>query len=272
MDKPILTEAAGDKVGKAQEGGNGLVLRMPIQPFRAVELLEDAVMQHGNLVGDAEGLGLVVGDEDGGDRKFLQDTADLAGEVVSQGSVKGAERFVEEQQLRLGGEAPGQGHPLPLATGKFIDTAITEYLQPHQMEHDLNPMEEFGRRAMLHLQAEGDVLPDIFVGKERVLLKHHAEIALMRGDVSDIPIAKGDSAGIFLLKTGDQAQQGGLAGAGRAKQAEDFALTERKADVPEKRGSLVTITEVFHQEDVVGVFAHGRLMQRNWGGVGKYRS
>ena len=64
-----------------------------------------------------------------------------------------------------------------------------------------------------------------FLGKERVLLKHHAEITLMRWDVPDIATAKGNSAGIFLLKTGNQAQQGGLAGAGRAKQTEDFALT-----------------------------------------------
>lgn len=252
-----LVQVCFDKVGKAQEGGDGYIFRLPVQVLRAVELLENTVMEDGYLVGDTESLGLVVGDEDSSDRKFLKNAADFAGQAVPEGSVEGAEWLIKKQQLRLGSKASGQCHPLALTARQFVDTAVAESLESHQFEHGLDPIVQFARRALLHFQAEGDVLPDIFMGEKGILLEHHAEISLVRWNGRDIAAAKVNGAGIIFFQTGDEPQQSGLARAGGTEQTEDLALLERKADIPEERRSLVAIAEVLHRQDVVWWCTHG---------------
>ena len=39
---------------------------------------------------------------------------------------------------------------------------------------------DLGLRHLRHLQAEGDVLRDGDIGKERIGLEHHADVALVR--------------------------------------------------------------------------------------------
>ena len=65
----------------------------------------------------AEILDLMGHVEDGNIRLHLQ-IPEFSPEAAAQGAVEGAERFVEEQQLGLGGQGPGKGHPLALPSGE----------------------------------------------------------------------------------------------------------------------------------------------------------
>ena len=65
---------------------------------------------------------------------------------------------------------------------------------------------------------------------ERVGLEHHGDVAVLRRDVVDQPLADADLAAGDLLQPGDHAQQGRLAAAGRADQHDELAVGDLEID------------------------------------------
>ena len=78
---------------------------------------------------------------------------------------------------------------------------------------------------LLHPQAEGDVLEHRHVREHGVVLEHHREAALARraGRLTSRPPIS-DAPGGLRLEAGDDAQQRGLAAAGRAEQGDELAV------------------------------------------------
>src|SRR5690606_17312716 len=85
------------------------------------------------------------------------------------------------------------------------------------------------------VQAERDVLRHRPVGKERVILKDHADASLLRSDetpfAGDEPATDVNGAFVGPLKAGDEAQCGRLAAAAGTEEREDLVLFQRKGDV-----------------------------------------
>ena len=82
-----------------------------------------AVVDDHDLVGDLEGLLLVVGHEDGGHVDLVVQPAQPVAQLLADLGVEGAERLVEQQHRRLDRQRPGQRHPLPLAAGELARAA-----------------------------------------------------------------------------------------------------------------------------------------------------
>ncbi|MNN42007.1 hypothetical protein D3C81_1561590 [compost metagenome] len=62
--------------------------------------------------------------------------------------------------------------------------------------------------------------------EQRVVLEHGVDVALVRRQAGGFLAVDADGAGRGLLETGDQAQAGGLARAGRAEHGEEFAVLD----------------------------------------------
>jgi hypothetical protein len=107
--------------------------------------------------------------------------------------------------------------------------------QAHQGEDFLCPCPPFGAVDLAYAQAEGDVVAGSHVGEETVCLKHHAHVALVGWDMADVSAFDEDIAGLSLFETGDNAQHGGLAGAARSQQRDEFAGRDVKVDIFENR-------------------------------------
>jgi hypothetical protein len=92
-----------------------------------------------------------------------------------------AERLVEQEDCRLEHEGAGQGDPLPLASGDLARHPLAEDLgpKPHHLERPPHPLRDLGLGRLALLQAEGDVALDGEMGKERVILEHHGDLALV---------------------------------------------------------------------------------------------
>ena len=75
------------------------------------------------------------------------------------------------------------------------------------------------------IQAEADVAGDREMGKQRVVLEHHPDAALLRGQLEAGPAhhlaIEQDFACAHRLEAGDTAQQRGLAAAAGPQQAGD---------------------------------------------------
>ena len=75
-------------------------------------LLHPPLVQHHDLVGDLEGLLLVVGDEQAGHVHLVVEPPQPGAELVADLGVERAERLVEEQDLGPGARARARADPL----------------------------------------------------------------------------------------------------------------------------------------------------------------
>ncbi len=95
------------------------------------------------------------------------------------------------------------------------------------------------------------------VREQRVVLEHHADAALFRGEGEARPgndlAGQFDAAGMHRLETGDGAQGGGLAAARRPEQATDVAGVEVQVEVLHHRLVAVAAGQVAQvEQQVVG--------------------
>jgi hypothetical protein len=104
----------------AHEVGDDAVGRAAIDLSRRAELLQPPRMDHRDLVGQGERLGLVVGDIDEGDAGAPLQLLQLGAHALAQLRIEVAERLVEQQDLRLDHQAARQRDPLLLAAGQLV--------------------------------------------------------------------------------------------------------------------------------------------------------
>ena len=141
------------------------------------------------------------------------------------------QRLVEEQDLRIEGERPGQRDALALAARALLHAlGVVDFGKP-ELAHQL----ERARLALrgldaADLQRELDVLADGPVRKQRQRLEHHAGRPLVGRHVVDALAAQQDVAGGRRLHAGQHAQQRRLAAARRADDGEELAFGDVEVD------------------------------------------
>ena len=97
---------------------------MAIELHRRTELLQVALVQHGNAVTHRHRFHLVMGDiERGGTQAALQGD-DLGAGAIAQLGVEVAEGLIHQEHRGLAGDCPPQGHPLLLPPRQFFGEPI----------------------------------------------------------------------------------------------------------------------------------------------------
>src|SRR6266550_7323547 len=95
-----------------------------------------------------------------------------------------------------------------------------------------------------HLKAERNVLPGRQVGKQRIRLEHHADIALVGRLPCDVLTADDHPSAVGLLQTRDQAQRRRFTTAGWPEQSDQLARGHRQTQAVERRHPGVAALEV----------------------------
>ena len=129
------TRLAGQHVGGADEGVDEQRARRVVDFRRRAELLEPALVEHGDAVGHGQRLFLVVRHQDGGGAGEALDALDLDLHVEAQVLVERRERLVEQQDARLDGERAGERDALLLAAGELLGIAVGDVLELDQRQH-----------------------------------------------------------------------------------------------------------------------------------------
>ena len=84
---------------------------------------------------------------------------------------------------------------------------------------------------LAELEPERHVVVHGHVRVERVVLEHHRDVPLLRGDGVDDPVVDGDRAAADALETRDHPQSGGLPAAGRADEDDELAVLDVEVEV-----------------------------------------
>ena len=172
-DKVALADKAGDK------GRGGLV----IQVVGRIPLLQVPVFQHADLITHRKGLGLIVGDQHGADASGFENIAHFGRQPAAQLAIKVGEGLIQQQQARVGRHRPGQGHALLLAAGQLMGVTSPELVEFDQRQQLIDNPLAVGRG----MNTKAYILRHAQVREERIVLKYHANLALLRGN----PVLRG---------------------------------------------------------------------------------
>ena len=208
---------------------------------RRADLFQPAVAKHRDPVGHRHGFGLIVRDVDHGDADLAVDALDLDLHLLAQVLVERAERLVEQQHVGIEHEAARQRHALLLAAGQFARIAVGECGRGRRDRASCRRgrrTRRAGRRRIL--QREHDVLRRRHVRKQRVVLEHHADVALVGLARAPDRVPSSSIAPLGrTLEAGDHHQRRGLAGAARAEEGDELAALDVDRNIVDGIGLAV---------------------------------
>jgi len=194
-----------------------------------------ALAHDGHAIAERERLALIVCDVHGRERELVEQAAQILEQAVAQPAVERAERLVEEQDLRLGGEGARERDPLALPARQRPDGAVPEAGEPDELEQISSTSRDRVGRVPAHAQPERDIAKDVPVREERMILEHEPDPASIRGHVREVATVEHHSSRVGSLETGDHAQKGRLAGAARPEKRHDFGVSRVEACAIERR-------------------------------------
>ncbi|OIQ70522.1 hypothetical protein GALL_478660 [mine drainage metagenome] len=210
------------------------------QVARRAQLQQAATGHHAHAVGQGQRLAVVVGDVERAEAMLAHNAADEVAQFLAQSGVQIGQRLVAQQQPRTHRQRACQRHPLLLPARQRMRMAPGQVGKAHVGEHGAGAVTRL--RATHAVQRQGDVVQRAQVRPQRVVLEHHAELALLRrqegaASLVDHRAAKAHAATVQPFQTRHQPQQRGLARPGRAEQAENLALLQLQAEIVQRGGA-----------------------------------
>ncbi|MNQ69869.1 hypothetical protein D3C85_844860 [compost metagenome] len=170
---------AGGHHHRIAEKQRGLdIVGITVKVQRMPRLHQSTVAHHRQLIGEGQRFALIMGDQDGGDPRFRQQTRDQFAHARAQAGIERGERFIQQHQPWLLGQGSCQRHPLLLTAGQFVWPAFGHVrIQRHAVHQFLDTLLFF---VALGRQAEADVGGHRHVREQRAVLRHITNQALMR--------------------------------------------------------------------------------------------
>ena len=172
----------GDEVRDAEKARDERGGRRFVELGGCAELLDPAVVHDRDLVGHRHRLFLVVRDVDERDADVVLNALELELHLLAELQVEGAERLVQQEHRRLVDEGAGERDALLLASGKLARLPLLHPLQPDEPQDLVDLAGQRLSSDPAATQAEGDVLEDREMRKERVGLEDGVDVSLVGGE------------------------------------------------------------------------------------------
>ena len=188
-----IERGALDDVAGADEARHEFGFRPRIDVFGRAELVDAAAIHHRDHVGRGHGLGLVVGDIDGGVAIFVVQPADFEPHLLAQIGVEVGQRLVEQQRLRFDDQRARQRHALLLPAGELAGIALRQRLELGRGQDRRQLLRNGVAVHLAQTQAVDDVFGHRHVRPQRVALEDHRHVALLgrqRARSSTTPAAR----------------------------------------------------------------------------------
>ena len=140
------------------------------------------------------------------------------------------QRLVEQKHFRLPHDGASHGDALALAAGQLPRLALEHRRDFENLRGLADARIDLGLRHAAIAQTVSHVVVDGHVRIERVVLKHHGDVAIGRLDLVDHAAADVDGAAGDGLQSRHHAQQRGLAAAGWAHQHTELSVADFEID------------------------------------------
>ncbi len=250
MDGAVF-DATAEEIDLTEEIHHEFGLRRVEDFVRRADLLDAAFVHHDDAVGQFQCLFLIVRDENASYVNFVVQAAEPASQLLTHFGVERAERLVEQQDFRLDGKGAGQGDALSLAAGKLMRIARGVGVELDELQKLIHFLADEGARRALaaraDFQTEGDVVEDGHVTEERIVLEDESDFSIADAAPCDVLVVKKDRSAVRvgLFKSGDNAQERRLSGAGRAEKGHKLAGVDGQAHVVQGDERSETLIDIF---------------------------
>ena len=189
-------------------------------------------------------LDLVVGHVDRGGAHLLVHLLDLGAHLHAQLGVEVGKRLVEQEHLGIAHDGAAHGDALALAARELLGLAVQELGDVEDLGRLLDPPVDLVLGRALELQPERHVLVDVHVRVERVVLEHHGDVPVLRGNVVDDVAADRDVAARDLLEARDHAQGRALAAARGPDQHDELLVGDVEVDAADGLDLVVHLDDL----------------------------
>ena len=224
-----------------------------MQVLRRVELLEEALVHHGDPVAHGHRLDLVMRHVDRGAPQPLVKLLQHRPGLDAQLGVQIREGLVHEEDGRLACDRPADGDALTLSAGELLRFSLQELPDAEHLGDLVDPALDHLLGDAAQPQAISDVVVHAHVRIERVVLKDHGDVAVLRRDVVHEALADEDAPAGLLLEPSEHPQRGGLAATRRAHEHQELRVAHRQVEVVHRDDVAEALRDV-----VVGDGRHAR--------------
>ena len=181
----------------------------------ARDLREPARAEHGHPVAQGKRLADVVRDVDNRQSEPLEQGAQVGLETNPQRAVEGAERLVQEEDVRSRRDRAGEGNPLSLSAGERRDVTTLGAGEPDQLECLAHARVSHVGRDVRDAGAEPHVPGHVPMREQRRVLEDESDAAAMRRLAGDVASAQPHASMRRALEPRDRAKDCRLARAAR---------------------------------------------------------
>ncbi len=202
------------------------------------------IVHHHDPRRQGHGLDLIVRHHHHRGRQAAAELRQFATGAQAQRRIETRQRFVHQQQVGLLDQRPPQRHALLLAAGEFGRALVEEGFDGEDSGDIGNAGGDFIGGDAHIAQAESQIFTDRHMGIEGVILEHHGDATVAGRFVVDGAAIQPDFAAIDRFQSGDQAQQGGLAAAGRPEDNEEFAALDGQRKVLENADIVIRLDDM----------------------------
>ena len=155
---------------------------------------------------------------------------ELGARLQPQLGVEIRQRLVHQVDGRVADDGAGERDALLLAAGQLRRLAGEEIVEADACRCLADAAIDLGGFDAAGAQRKRDVVEDGEMRIQRVVLKHHRDVAPRRLELVDASIADPDFTRVERLESGQHAQQRGLAAARRPEQDEALARLDLERD------------------------------------------
>src|SRR4029079_927943 len=159
------------------------------------------------------------------------------------------ERFVHQEGAGMADDGSAHGNALPLPAGKLARLAVEERFDAQHGGDVAYAPFDLGLAFMLHAQRKGDVVAHIHVRVERIVLKHHGDIAVLRLQMIDRLAVDANFSRGNLFETGDHAERRRFAATRGADEDHELAVLDPQIEIIDSDGPVAEMLGDFVELD-----------------------
>ena len=169
-------------------------------------------------------------------------------DVSHRDRIHTGKRFIEQDELRCGGQGSGDFHATTFATGEAHAEVVTDMVDVEFLQQAFQLLATSGLVEFLAGLKNGhDVIGNRQLAEDRCFLRQIADAgpcAAVHRLVADVQVVDQYATLIGLDQPDDHVETGGLAGAVRAEQADDLAAVDGQTDVTHDLAALVALGQM----------------------------
>ena len=180
---------------------------------------------------ERHGFDLVVRDEHRGGRHTLAQLLELQAHLRAQLGIEVGQGLVEQEHLGIAHDAAAERDALLLAARELARPPLQQRLDRQDLGGAAHGGIDLALRDAAVAQAERQVVVHAHVLIERVVLEHHGDVAVLRLQAVDDPVADGDGAAGDVFQARDHAQRRGLAAARRSDQYHELVVGDMQVEI-----------------------------------------